>query len=407
MTRYRLKAVILAGGKGEELAPLTLTRPKPMLKILGKPILYYLIKELRDIGIKDIVIVIGYKGDQIRSYFGSGSDYGVSITYVDQGEKQGIDIAILAVESIIKSDEKFVLLFGDVVSEQGLILRTLNALENTQSDLSMALTLRGDTSDLGIVEIDDSGLVQRIDVPKDDTISNYVDAGCFILQGDIIGDIKTTGKLAISLNNKISSGVKIAAAIWEKEWIDIGKPWNILEANKLMLSQLNESRIAKTAVIEPNVVLKGVVIIEDNAVISSGTVLNGPIHIGKNTFVGNNVLIRDHSSINENSLIGFGSEIKNSVLYDKTKVYRLCYIGDSVVGEGTVFSTGVMTVNTQTPRDTIKMEVKDRYIDTGYEKLGAIIGDNCELGVNTLIFPGQKIDPGSIILPGTTIKKEN
>ncbi|MCK4844571.1 MAG: hypothetical protein KAS95_02755, partial [Candidatus Heimdallarchaeota archaeon] len=146
--------------------------------------------------------------------------------------------------------------------------------------------------------------------------------------------------------------------------------------------------------------------IKENTVISSGTVLNGPIYIGPNTYIGNNVLIRDHSSIGEKSLVGFGSEIKNSVLFNGTKIYRLCYVGDSVLGADTILSSGVITVNTETPRKKIEMTIGGKKIKTNLQKLGAIIGDKCEIGVNTLIFPGRRIDSGCIILPGTKIEED-
>ncbi|MBA7499678.1 Bifunctional protein GlmU [subsurface metagenome] len=408
MDRIRMKAVILAGGKGIDLHPLTQTRPKPMITLLGKPLLEYLIVELKEVGLTDILIVTGYKGEQIRNHFKKGRDFGVTIQYAEQGEKEGIEAALVAAEESVSNDTEFLLLFGDIVSENGLIQRTLNAFENTQADMAMALTLQGDKGDFGIVEIDSMGFVKKAGLKEERTTSsgNYIDAGCFVMRSDILEDIKQGKSLTQAINTRIESGAKVAAAIWEKEWYDIGKPWNIIQANMMLLSKVQESRISKGVKLESNVVLKGVVIIKENTVISSGTVLNGPIYIGPNTYIGNNVLIRDHSSIGEKSLVGFGSEIKNSVLFNGTKIYRLCYVGDSVLGADTILSSGVITVNTETPRKKIEMTIGGKKIKTNLKKLGAIIGDKCEIGVNTLIFPGRRIDSGSIILPGTKIEED-
>ncbi|MCG3224335.1 MAG: NTP transferase domain-containing protein, partial [Candidatus Heimdallarchaeota archaeon] len=141
MSRNRMKTVILAGGKGLDLYPLTETRPKPMITLLGKPILQYLIEELRDMGLTDIIIVIGYKGEQIKEYFKKGTAFNVNIQYADQGEKEGIESALLAAEEFVKNDSEFLLLFGDIVPEKGLMQRALNAFENTQADMTMTLTL--------------------------------------------------------------------------------------------------------------------------------------------------------------------------------------------------------------------------------------------------------------------------
>ncbi len=408
MDRIRMKAVILAGGKGIDLHPLTQTRPKPMITLLGKPLLEYLIVELKEVGLTDILIVIGYKGEQIRNHFKKGREFGVTIQYAEQGEKEGIEAALISAEESVNNDAEFLLLFGDIVSENGLIQRTLNAYENTQADMAMALTLQGDKGDFGIVEIDSMGFVKKAGLKEERTTSSgsYIDAGCFVMRSDILEDIKQGKSLTQAINTRIESGAKVAAAIWEKEWYDIGKPWNIIQANMMLLSKVQESRISKGVKIESNVVLKGVVIIKENTVISSGTVLNGPIYIGPNTYIGNNVLIRDHSSIGAESLVGFGSEIKNSVLFNGTKIYRLCYVGDSVIGADTILSSGVITVNTETPRKKIEMTIGGKKTKTNLQKLGAIIGDKCEIGVNTLIFPGRRIDSGSIILPGTKIEED-
>lgn len=405
---HRMKAVILAGGKGTDLLPLTQTRPKPMITLLGKPILEYLICELKEVGLTDILIVTGYMGEQIKDYFKKGTDFGVNIKYADQGEREGIEQAFLAAEEFVKNDTEFLLLFGDIVSEKGLILRTLNAFENTQSDMTMTLTLQGNTGDFGVVEIDAMGLVSKAGISKEETNSmgNYIDAGCFIIRSDLFEEVRKEGTISKAINNRIAKGDKVAAAIWEKEWIDIGKPWNVLEANKLLLSNIKESRIAKNVVIEANVEIKNAVIIEKNTTISSGTVLNGPLYIGPNTYVGNNVLIRDHSSIGKEAIVGFGSEIKNSILFDGTKIYRLCYVGDSVIGQNTVLSSGVITVNTETPNKEIEMTINGKKINTHFLKLGAIIGDNCEIGVNTLILPGKKVRANCSIVPGTIVKDD-
>jgi len=403
-----MKAVILAGGKGLDLFPLTQTRPKPMITLLGKPILEYLIKELKEVGLRDILIVTGYKGEQIINYFKRGSDFGVSISYADQGDKEGIESALLATEDFVKDESEFMLLFGDIVSEKGLVLRVLNAFENTQSDMAMTLTLRGDTGDFGIVEIDSMGLVKKAGIKKADlsSHSNYVDAGCFILTPKILEEIKTQPSIGQAINNRIQKGDKVTAAIWEKEWFDIGKPWNIIEANKLLLSKVKESRIAKDVEIGANVIIKNAVIIEKGTEIGSGTVLNGPLYIGPKTYIGNNTLIRDHCSIGKESIIGFSSEIKNSVLFDDVKTFGLCYVGDSVIGENTHLSSGVITVNTEIPKREITMNVNGKTHNTGFMKLGAIIGDNCEIGVNTLIFPGKRIASNSIVMPGTSITED-
>ena len=152
--------------------------------------------------------------------------------------------------------------------------------------------------------------------------------------------------------------------------------------------------------------MKNSVIIEKGTEISAGAVLNGPLYIGPNSYIGNNTLIRDHCSIGEGSIVGFGSEVKNSILFEGAKIFGLCYVGDSVIGKNTILSSGVITVNTETPRREIEMDIGGKALSTGFTKLGAIIGDNCEIGVNCLIYPGRKIASGSVVSPGTSVKTD-
>ncbi len=119
------------------------------------------------------------------------------------------------------------------------------------------------------------------------------------------------------------------------------------------------------------------------------------------------MLIRNHCSIGKGAIVGFGSEIKNSVLFDESKVYRLCYVGDSVIGQNSILSSGVITVNTETPRKEISMNINGEKVNTGLMKLGAIVGDDCEIGVNTLILPGRKISSGSTVPPGSKIEDDS
>ncbi|MHA1200098.1 MAG: hypothetical protein ACTSQF_12280 [Candidatus Heimdallarchaeaceae archaeon] len=173
-----------------------------------------------------------------------------------------------------------------------------------------------------------------------------------------------------------------------------------------MLSKVKESRIAKDVVIGANIEIRNAVIIEEGTEICSGAVLNGPVYIGPNTYIGNNTLIRDHCSIGKGAIIGFSSEIKNSVLFDGVKTFGLCYVGDSVIGKDTQLSSGVITVNTDTPKQEITMNINGKTHNTGFMKLGAIIGDNCDIGVNSLICPGKRIASNSVVMPGSKITED-
>ena len=138
---------------------------------------------------------------------------------------------------------------------------------------------------------------------------------------------------------------EIYATLWEGRWIDISRPWDILLANQITMNTWDSSIIPNSVNIEKNVVLNGNVVFGKNCRVKSGTTINGPCYIADNVFIGNNCLIRDYSCIGPDSVIGYGTEIKNSILFGKVKVGRLSFVGDSVFGEGVNFGTSCVTTN--------------------------------------------------------------
>ena len=141
-------------------------------------------------------------------------------------------------------------------------------------------------------------------------------------------------------------------------------------------------------------------------VIESGSVLRGPCYIGPNTYVGNNVLIRGNTSIGRDCVIGYGVELKNCVMFGHSRVGRLSFIGDSVIGENVNIGSGTMTVNTTLERKTVQVLVDGVLQDSGFEKLGAFIGDNVEIGAGNTLPAGICLESGMHIPHHATVPLE-
>jgi NDP-sugar pyrophosphorylase family protein len=236
-----------------------------------------------------------------------------------------------------------------------------------------------------------------VEKPKGSNFGNYVLAGVFVLP-ELFFDLLKKNKHSMekSLQTMAKKG-DLMASMWENEWLDIVYPWEILQANKIVLDSWSESSIAKSAVMESNVTMQGVVKIGENAVIKAGAVLEGPCSIGRGSYIGNNSLIRSYTSIGSNCSVGYGVELKNCVVLDKSGIGRLSFVGDSVIGENVDIGAGCMTVNRNTNWEKIQVKNKKNVFSTKMKKLGAFVGDDVVIGA------GNTIQPGTVVLPGKKI----
>ncbi|MCC6024890.1 MAG: nucleotidyl transferase, partial [Desulfurococcaceae archaeon] len=187
------------------------------------------------------------------------------------------------------------------------------------------------------------------------------------------------------------------------KWIDVGKPWHVIEANKIALEGVTTTIRGR---IEDPVYIKGSVVIEEGAEIKPFTVIEGPAYIGKGAVIGPHAYIRPWSVICQNSRIGFSVEVKESVIMENVHASHLSYIGDSVICEGVNLGAGTILANLRLDEKSIKMTIKGVREDTGRVKLGGIIGAHVKTGVNVSIMPGVKIGSYSWILPGTVVYRD-
>ena len=181
-------------------------------------------------------------------------------------------------------------------------------------------------------------------------------------------------------------------------------PWDLLRMNEEVIALMEESSILGE--VSPLATITGYVRLGHGSVIHPGTVIEGPVVIGANTQVGPNALIRGATSIGANCYIGHGAEVKNSIIYPNSYISRHCYVGDSIVGSHVTLGAGTRTENHRHDgRQHVSM-VRGKAVDTGREKLGAIIGDGVRTGVNTSIEAGVKIGLARTTKPGSYVEKD-
>jgi UDP-N-acetylglucosamine diphosphorylase/glucosamine-1-phosphate N-acetyltransferase len=373
------------------MRPLTNTRPKVMLPIANKPILEHLLLEAREAGIGEFIFIVGYCDEQVRNYFGKGDGWGVNIAYCEQRKQLGTADAIRMVADMV--DGNFLVMNGDVVVSREDISGLVSNDGNTLSVIEVE-----DPRGLGMVELNE-GKVVRIYEKTQKPPSRMANAGLYLFTPDIFGAISRTAKsprgeyeITDSLQLLMDAGQDIAYQEIQY-WLDLSYPWDLLPANESLLAGVKPQNLGE---VEENVVLKGAVAIGKNTVIKSGVYIVGPVIIGEGCEIGPSCYIRPHTSVGDGCHIGASVEVKNSVIMRGSKIPHQNYIGDSVIGEQCNLGAGTKIANLRLDKKSIQVAG----IDTGRSKLGAIIGDHVETGINACINVGCMIGNNTFIGPG-------
>lgn len=376
------------------MRPLTLSRPKVMLPIVNKPILEHLLIEAREAGIGEFIFIVGYCDEQVRSYFGNGDEWGVNITYCEQRKQLGTADAIKMVEG--RLDGNFVVMNGDVIIGKDDIARLLN---NSGTTLSMIEV--EDSLGLGMVELKE-GRVVRIYEKTRKPPTSMANTGLYMFTPEIFSVISRTAKsprgeyeITGSVQLLLEAGCDISYQEI-KSWFNLTYPWDLLTANESLLARVEPQNLGR---VEDNVVLSGPITIGRNTVIRSGSYIIGPVIIGDDCDIGPNCYIRPATSIGDGCHIGAAVEVKNSIIMRGTKIPHHNYVGDSVIGEQCNFGAGTKIANLRLD----KKNIRAAGIDTGRRKLGAIIGDHVETGINASINVGSVIGNNAFIGPGAVV----
>jgi UDP-N-acetylglucosamine diphosphorylase/glucosamine-1-phosphate N-acetyltransferase len=391
-----MKAVLLAAGAGERLHPLTSTRPKHLIKVAGKPILQYCLESVKNAGIEDVIIVTHYMSESIRSYFGDGSKIGLKLTYVEQPQILGTGNAAGIAEPYLNGD--FALIYGDLLFGQDAVKGVVSQFKSGKTAAVMGVVPVDQPENYGIIEKDSKGQVKRI-VEKPaagQAPSNLANAGVYAFSKEVFNKIRQTKasergewELTDAVTMFCEEGKCVVAAELAKgDWFDVGRPWDLLDANVWALRRM-EHKVLGT--IEEGAHLIGPVTVAESARIRSGAYIEGPVFVDEEADVGPNCFIRSGTSLGRKVRVGNAVEIKNSILMDGTHVGHLSYVGDSILGEKCNLGAGTITANLRFDDGKIKMMIKDKVVDTGRRKLGAILGDNVKTGVNSTFMPGVKV----------------
>jgi len=406
-----MKAVVLAAGEGVRLQPITATRPKHLIQVGGKPIIEYCLDALKASVITEVIVVTHYMGDAIRECFGDGAGMGLKIAYVEQAEMLGTGNAVSVVEPYVEGD--FILVYGDLLLAPEAVADVVRLYEAEKPAAVMAVVPVENPESYGVVELENEKMVKRI-IEKPtagESPSNLANAGLYVFSEEIFGAIKQTKasirgewELTDALSLLIEDGKTVLASkISKSDWIDIGRPWDLLEANSWALKRMKH-KVYGT--VENGAHLIGAVTVAETARIRSGAYIEGPSFIGEGSDIGPNCYIRSCTSIGKNVRVGNACEVKNSIVMDRTHIGHLSYVGDSILCERCNLAAGTITANLRLDNRPIKMHMKGKVVDSGRRKLGAILGDEVKTAINALLMPGVKVGNRSWIGANVTVHRD-
>lgn len=337
-----MKGVILHGGHGTRLRPLTHTGPKQLLPIANKPMSQFCLEAISETGITDIAIVIGGVGsNKVREYYGNGEKFGVKITYIEQDEPRGIAHAVRLCKEFV-NDEKFLVFLGDNIIQKS-ITNFVKNFENSDFDATILLCEVDNPSRFGIADVKDNKILKIIEKPKEPT-SNLAVTGIYFLTPkifQIIDDLNPSWRnefeITDALDNLLKQNNNISFEKITDYWKDTGTPIDIINANAQVLEHIcNENNIIdKSTNIElDNCVIKPS-IIGKNCKIEKGAKIGPNASIGDNTIISSNVSI-ENSIIMSNCIIDGGLNIRDSIISancdlhgnDKDKTRKIFLLGE-------------------------------------------------------------------------------
>lgn len=330
-----MKGVILHGGSGTRLRPLTYTDVKQLLPLAGKPVSEYALMNLIDIGIKEVNIVLGEVGHkEVQGYYGNGSKLGLNISYTFQGKPKGIAHAIGMVEDFV-GEEDFVVVLGDNYFQNGFV-QLLEDFRRDEKGAYIALAKVQNPEEFGVAEIKDGRIVRIVEKPKI-PISNYAVTGVYFLRKSIfpfIASLKPSlrGELEITeaFQNMIDSGLKIGYSVINGWWKDTGTPEEFLTCNMMALEKITSESSDTT---ENRRYWRAK--IEEGVKIDEASKIVGPCFIGSETRITNS-FIGPYTSIGRNCNIK-NSHIENSVIMDGVSIdlNSSTEIRESLIGPST------------------------------------------------------------------------
>ncbi|MEM3852197.1 MAG: NDP-sugar synthase [Methanomassiliicoccales archaeon] len=342
-----MKSVILAGGEGTRLRPLTEKIPKPLIPVAGKPCVEYTILSLVKGGLRDMVITTGYLSDRLIRSIGDGSELGAHILYSFESSPAGTAGAVKLIHSFLESP--FVVMSGDTLMDIDVKSMYLDH-QQSGADVTMAVTSVEDTGEFGVVATDDDGFVARFQEKpkKEEAFSNLINAGAYVMDGGVMQFVPEGQQFDFARQLfplLLKKGYKIRAHRLDGTWLDIGRPADLQRANAVLVEKYGQLNEVRGCSVSGKLMLKAV------PACGNDVEIRGP------SFIGRNVVLDDRTTVERSSLydevqVGAETRVVDSLILEGCRIGRRCdlkgsilspgcRIGDNVLIERSVLGEGV------------------------------------------------------------------
>jgi len=346
-----LTAVILVGGPGTRLQPLTDDKPKSVLPVLNRPFMEHTIAYLRQYGIEDIILTLSYLPDVIRGYLGDGSRCGVRLTYCLEEEPLGTAGAVKNAGAYL--DNTFIVLNGDIFTDMDLA-GMLAFHRDKKARVTISLSRVDNPSAFGVVETDGSGRVQRFieKPPLAEATTNWINAGIYILEPEVLEHIPSNTHYMFERGlfpNLLDMGAPVYGYPYRGYWLDMGTPEKYFSLNvDLLLSKVtgplvsisgqNGIYYSRDAVLHPSAVMTAPVMVDGGSRIGQGVRIKGPVVIGRDC------RLED------------GASIENAILWDNVTIGAGARLNQCIVSNNvTIGSSRVVVICLVTPSQTVPL----------------------------------------------------
>lgn len=377
----KMKAVVLAAGKGRRLWPLTENRPKPMIPVLNRPILEHIIEALETAGVTEVILVVGSNRERVQNYFQDGQGFVVEISYVVQEQQLGTGHALLQAEAVL--GESFLVVNGDRIIESSVIEDVWHTHQQS-ADPVMAVTRVETPSQYGVVELDNRTVQRITEQPRPELVmSEFINAGVYAFTPEVfaaIRELDTHGEQALTAAlSPFIDAERLQVHRYDGLWVDVSEPWDLLAVTDSLLAyhgppdkQVALTRVDSSAVVAEDAVLGDSVVVHPQAAVLRGVTLGTNVQIGP------------------------GVIVENAIILSDVTLQRGAVVTDCIVGANTTIG----------PNATVEGGTTDVVLnDTVYHdvQFGGLIGDNVTVGGNVTITPGTVVGNNATIGSGAYV----
>jgi len=360
-----MKAIILVGGQGTRLRPLTVNTPKAMVAVLNKPFLEHIISHLVSHSITDIILAQGHLSQPITDYFGDGSHFGAHLVYTTEDKPLGTGGAVKNSES--RLGDSFLVLNGDIFTD--LDISSMIAFHrDKKAELTISTTPVDDPTSYGLIETDaDSRITHFLEKPDwHQVTTDMINAGTYIMSSSVLKMVPVDTHTSFEREvfpRLLKEGRPVYAYSSDAYWIDIGRPESYFELNTDLLLGKSRRYLLKTS---------NEVIIGSSCQIAPSATITGPVIIGDNCSIGEIVVINGPSVIGDNCQIADGAVIEESIIWNNVDMSQSCHIKKAIIANHCCLGSGISVYD-------------------------SLLSDNVKMADGCRLESGSKIEPGSSI----------